>query len=274
MKNVLIIQDISGFGKCSTTVALPIVSACGVTGSIMPTAILSTHTGPEFPGFTFLDLTDNMVQMLKHWEELDIKFDAIYTGYLGRIDHVDLLIEHIPNILAPGGKIFIDPAFGDNGKYYVGFDNEYGQAQRKLVAIADYVLPNYTEACLLLERSFESLTYSEEELLEIMQELKDIGAKNVIITGVRQDKMIGAALLNEENELTYSLAKYIDQLFHGTGDVFAATVVGKYLNSANIQESIDTAVEFVPAAIQATLDDEDPITYGVHFEKVLHLLVP
>lgn len=273
MKNVLIIQDISEFGKCSTTVALPIISACGVTGTIMPTSLLSTHTGPEFPGFTFLDLTENMTQTIKHWETLGITFDAIYTGYLGSIDHVELLLEHIPTILKEDGKIFIDPAFGDNGKYYYGFDDAYGQAQLKLVAIADYILPNYTEACLMLGRDFETLTYSEDELLEIMNELKAVGAKNVIITGVRHDDLIGAAILDEDNQLTYSFASFINQFFHGTGDVFAAAVVGKYMKNNDIFASIDKAVEFVPAAIQATIEDENPITYGVHFEKVLHLLI-
>ncbi len=273
MKNVLIIQDIAQFGKCSTTVALPIISACGVTGTIMPTSILSTHTGPEFPGFTFVDMMDNLVQTLQHWEALNIKFDAIYTGYLGRVDHVDLLLEHFPNILADDAKIFIDPAFGDHGKYYTGFDDTYGQAQRKLVAVADYVLPNYTEACLMLGRDFDALDYSEAELKEIMSELQAIGAKNVIMTGVRQDDLIGAAILNEEGELNYSYSTYIDQMFHGTGDVFAAAVVGTFMNTNDIYASIDKAVEYVPAAIQATIDDENPITYGVHFEKVLHLLI-
>lgn len=273
MKNVLIIQDIAQFGKCSTTVALPIISACGVTGTIMPTSILSTHTGPEFPGFTFVDMMDNLVQTLQHWEALNIKFDAIYTGYLGRVDHVDLLLEHFPNILADDAKIFIDPAFGDHGKYYTGFDDTYGQAQRKLVAVADFVLPNYTEACLMLGRDFDALDYSEAELKEIMSELQAIGAKNVIMTGVRQDDLIGAAILNEEGELNYSYSTYIDQMFHGTGDVFAAAVVGTFMNTNDIYASIDKAVEYVPAAIQATIDDENPITYGVHFEKVLHLLI-
>lgn len=273
MKNVLIVQDISQFGKCSTTVALPIISVCGVTGTILPTAILSTHTGPEFPGFTFLDLTDNMIQTISHWEDLEIKFDAIYTGYLGSVDHVDILLDHLPNLLNENGHIFIDPAFGDNGKYYTGFNESYGQAQRKLVAIADFVMPNLTEACLLLGRSFKDLVHKESEYEEIMTELQSLGAKNVILTGIRQDDLIGAAIMSNQGEISYSYSNYIDQLFHGTGDVFAAVVVGKYMTNQDIYSSVDKAVEFVLAAIQATLDDEHPITYGVHFEKVLPLLM-
>lgn len=274
MKNVLIIQDISSYGKCSTTVALPIISACGVTGSILPPSILSTHTGPEFPGFTFLDLFSNMKATLAHWEELNIKFDAIYTGYLGMIEHVDLLIKHIPNLLKEDGKIFIDPAFADNGKFYHGFDTAYAKAQLRLVEIADYVFPNLSEACLMLDLNYESFDPNKQEDVEqALDSLLAAGAKNALITGVRNQDNIGATLKTTDGELYSSFEKYVPQNFHGTGDVFASVIVGQYMRSNNIFEAIDKAVHFVPEAIKATLNDENPITYGVHFEKVLHLLI-
>lgn len=274
MKNVLIVQDISSFGKCSTTVALPIISACGVTGSILPTSLLSTHTGPEFPGFTFLDLFENMKATLNHWEDLGIKFDAVYTGYLGMIEHVDLLIDYIPKLLKEDGKVFIDPAFADDGKLYPGFDEAYAKAQLRLVEIADYVFPNLSEACLMLDIDYASVDAgNEEDVNLVLDALLEAGTKNALITGVRDGDKIGAKMKADDG-LTYtSLEQYIPQSFHGTGDVFASVIVGDFLRYGDIKKAIDKAVHFVPQAIQATIEDENPITYGVHFEKVLHLLV-
>ncbi len=274
MKNVLIIQDISSFGKCSTTVALPIISACGVTGSILPPSLLSTHTGPEFPGFTFLDLFENMKATLAHWEELGIKFDAVYTGYLGMIEHVDLLTEHIPNLLKEDGKIFIDPAFADEGVYYHGFDDDYAKAQLRLVEIADYVFPNLSEACLMLGKDYASFDpNNEDDVNEVLDELLKVGAKNALITGIRDGDKIGATLKSAHGEMYTSVETYIPQSFHGTGDVFASVIVGDYMRSNDIKKAMDKAVHFIPEAIKATIEDPNPITYAVHFEKVLHLLI-
>lgn len=274
MKNVLIIQDISSFGKCSTTVALPIISACGVTGSILPTSLLSTHTGPEFPGFTFLDLFDNMQATLDHWKELGIKFDAVYTGYLGMKEHVDLILDNLSDLLKEDALFFVDPAFADNGVLYPGFDEEYVRAMMRLFKKADYVLPNLSEACFLLDLDYDQFDPAHPEHVQKAQEgLQTAGAKNVIITGVRQGDQIGASLLKENGEIFISLADYLPQSFHGTGDIFTSVFVGKYLQNGSIEAAIHAAVDFVPEAIKETLKDEDAITYGVHFEKCLHLLI-
>lgn len=274
MKNVLIIQDVSGFGKCSTTVALPIISASGVTGTILPTSLLSTHTGPEFPGFTFLDLFENMKATLNHWVELGLKFDAIYTGYLGMIEHVDLLREYIPQLLKEDGEVFIDPAFADNGQYYHGFDDDYAKAQLRLVEIADYVFPNLSEACLMLGLDYDSVDAGNEaDVQTVLKALLKVGTKNALITGVRANGEIGASLMTADGDIYTSLATFLPHSFHGTGDVFASVIVGSYVRTGDMFKAIDLAVKFVPEAIKATLEDETPITYGVHFEKVLHLLI-
>lgn len=274
MKNVLIIQDVSGFGKCSTTVALPIISASGVTGTILPTSLLSTHTGPEFPGFTFLDLFENMKATLNHWVELGLKFDAIYTGYLGMIGHVDLLREYIPQLLKEDGEVFIDPAFADNGQYYHGFDDDYAKAQLRLVEIADYVFPNLSEACLMLGLDYDSVDAGNEaDVQTVLKALLKVGTKNALITGVRANGEIGASLTTADGDIYTSLATFLPHSFHGTGDVFASVIVGSYVRTGDMPKAIDLAVKFVPEAIKATLEDETPITYGVHFEKVLHLLI-
>ena len=274
MKNVLIIQDVSGFGKCSTTVALPIISASGVTGTILPTSLLSTHTGPEFPGFTFLDLFENMKATLNHWVELGLKFDAIYTGYLGMIEHVDLLREYIPQLLKEDGEVFIDPAFADNGQYYHGFDDDYAKAQLRLVEIADYVFPNLSEVCLMLGLDYDSVDAGNEaDVQTVLKALLKVGTKNALITGVRANGEIGASLTTADGDIYTSLATFLPHSFHGTGDVFASVIVGSYVRTGDMPKAIDLAVKFVPEAIKATLEDETPITYGVHFEKVLHLLI-
>lgn len=273
MKNILIIQDISSFGKCSTTVALPIISACGSTGSILPTAILSTHTGPSFSNYTFLDLFDNMKATLYHWENIGIKFDAIYSGYLGKISHIDLLLDYIPKILKEDGVVFIDPVFADDGEYYPGFDEEYAKAQHRLMKIADFVIPNYSETCLMLGYDYQKLSYSAEELEMLLKGLQALGAKNAIITGVFEGELIGATIRTEDGGIRKSLGEYINRDSHGTGDVFASVFVGEYMRNNDIHEAIDMAVKFVPEAIKETINDDNPIDYGVHFEKVLHLLI-
>ena len=215
-----------------------------------------------------------MKATLNHWVELGLKFDAIYTGYLGMIGHVDLLREYIPQLLKEDGEIFIDPAFADNGQYYHGFDDEYAKAQLRLVEIADYVFPNLSEACLMLGMDYESVDAgNENDVRTVLDALLEAGTKNALITGVRANGEIGASLKTSDGEIYTSLATFLPQSFHGTGDVFASVIVGSYVRTGDMHKAIDLAVIFVPEAIKATLEDETPITYGVHFEKVLHLLI-
>lgn len=272
MKNVLISEDISAFGKCSTTVGLPIISTFGMTGTILPTTLLSTHTGPEFPGFTALDLTDEMVKIIDHWKALGIKFDAIYTGYLGKVSQIDLLLKELPNLLKEDGKVIVDPVFGDHGNMYPGFDETYAKANQRLVAAADLVVPNYTEACFIIGKDYESLDFSQEESEEILKVLQGLGAKNALLTGIRQEDKIGATILAEDGSFTSHFSEHLPYAFHGTGDIFASTIVGEWLRSEDLNQAVNVAVDFVPETIKATVEDENPITYGVHFEKVLPLL--
>ncbi len=273
MKNILIVQDISSFGKCSTTVVLPIISACGSTGSILPTAILSTHTGPTFSDYVTLDLFDHMKATVAHWMKMGIRFDAIYTGYLGKEEHIDLLIETIPYILKEDGLLFVDPVFADEGEYYPGFDERYAKAQHPLIEIADYILPNYSEACFMLGMDVKTLDFSEDERIQIGKELQKLGAKNIILTGVMAGNQMGATIRKSSGEVYTSLSNYIQRHSHGTGDVFASVFVGEFMRSGDAKGSLDSAVNFVSEAIVETMNDEHPIDYGVHFEKSLHKLI-
>lgn len=253
--------------------ALPIISAFGLTGSILPTSILSTHTGPSFPGFIATDLYDHMRDTINHWKELKIKFDAVYTGYLGHEKHIHLLIEAIPSLLKEEGKIIVDPVFADEGDFYPAFDQSYADALKELVAISDYAIPNITEASLMLNYDYHQLSQDESAQQKILTDLLNLGAKNAILTGIRRTDQIGALALKAKGQSVEVLSQFIPQSFHGTGDVFASVFVGELMRSGNAEKALKLAVEFVPQTILATLNETPPINYAVHFEKLLPLLI-
>ena len=185
-KRVLTIQDISCVGQCSMTVALPILSACGLETAILPSAVLSTHTA-GFTGFTVRDLADDMPSINAHWVKENIKFDAVYTGYLGSKKQIDYVLNICKTTLKENGLFIVDPALADNGKLYYGFDDEYVNENKKLIKFADYVLPNITEACFLTGIEYKE-EYDREYIDSLVLGLKELGAKNVVITGVSFEK--------------------------------------------------------------------------------------
>lgn len=272
MKNILVVQDVSCFGKCSTTVALPIISHFKLTASILPTAILSTHTGPDFPGYVMTDLSQHMQATIAHWKKLGLQFDAVYTGYLGNASHIDLLMEALPYLLKDQGLLFVDPVFADQGEFYAGFDAPYVEAQSDLIAISDYLLPNYTEACLLTGQGFSHDDPSPLAIKSLLESLQAMGTKNAIVTGIHRSQEIGAVMLGQDQKVYQSFAPYVDQIFSGTGDVFASVFVGECMQEKTLsaQAVLAQSVTFVYQAIQATLSDSDPINYGIHFEHVLN----
>jgi pyridoxine kinase len=181
-KKILTIQDISCVGQCSLTVALPIISACGVETCVLPSAALSTHTG-GFTGYTFRDLTDDMPAIRKHWMTQGISFDAIYTGYLGSTKQIDYVADIFESVAKEDAVKIVDPAMADNGKLYYGFDMEFVEAMKGLCAKADYVLPNITEACFLTGVEYKT-EYDREYVDTLLKALTDIGCKNIVFTGI------------------------------------------------------------------------------------------
>lgn len=272
MKNILVIQDISCFGKCSSTVALPILSQFKLTATLLPTAILSTHTGSQFPGYVMTDLREHMKKTMAHWQQLAIRFDALYIGYLGMVEHVAIVEQAVDSLLKPGAKVILDPAFADHGQFYSGLDFSYVNALKRLVRRSDYLLPNYSEACFLLGKSYMDLEYNRHETQVLLKELQGLGTKNSLLTGYHKKNKIGAGLLLEDGQFFLEKSTFYHQHFAGTGDVFASVFVGDLLLSKRPEQALKKAVDFVAAAIQATLEDEDPIDYAVHFEKVLDQL--
>ena len=265
-KKVLTIQDISCYGQCSITVALPILSAFGFETAILPSAILSTHTS-GFKNFTVHDLSDEIPLIINHWKNEGIKYDVLYSAYLGEVRHIDLVLDIKKDLLNKDALFLVDPVMGDNGKLYPAFDMNYVQAMKRLVAVADIIIPNLTEAAFLTGEPYLE-NYDEKYIKDILNKLHALGAKDVVLTGVSfKEGSIGIASLIK-GEYHYYEHRKITKSYHGTGDVYTSSFLGAYLKNNDIQESIKLAAEFVVKAIENTLDDPNH-NYGVKFEPLL-----
>ncbi len=272
MKRIVTIQDISCFGKCSLTVALPIISACGVEACPIPTAVLSTHTG-GFQGFTFRDLTQEITPVANHWKTLDVKFDGIYTGYLGSKEQLKIVSDFIDTFKKDDTIVFIDPVMGDHGKLYTGFDADFAKEMVSLVKKADVIAPNLTEVSYLLGRKYKE-DYTDEEIKEMLKELSSLGAETVIITGVRRGDKLGVfAYESEKDEFSEYFRERINDTFHGTGDVFASVCSSALVKGFSVKESIERATDFVVECILHTAPDKENHWYSVKFEECIPSLV-
>jgi len=267
---ILTIQDISCLGQCSLTVALPILSVCGQEAVILPSAVLSTHTG-GFSGFTFRDLTDDIPKIKKHWQKEGITFDAVYTGYLGSIKQIGYVADIFNTMGRPSFLKVVDPAMADNGKLYSNFDMEYVQEMTKLCSKADIILPNITEACLMTGIEYKE-SYDEAYIKNILDALRLKGMKTIVLTGVSYNAESTGVLIYEKNEISYYSHERLSKGCHGTGDMFASAFVGSHLYGKSLYDSAKIAANFVLAAMKNTLGDNDHL-YGVKFEPLLSQLV-
>ena len=272
MKRIVTIQDISCVGKCSLTVALPIISAMGVETAVIPTAVLSTHT--MFKNFTFRDLSSDITLIQKHWKDEKISFDGIYTGYLGSLEQIDILKEFFKEFKTDNNFIFIDPVMGDNGKLYVGFDQEFATKMKELCKMADVIVPNLTEASYMLQKEYKE-NYTEEEIKELLIELANLGPKQVILTGISfKENELGVMSYNKEtNEFFTYFKEKIPAKYHGTGDIFASTLAGAMLNDNSLEESLEIAVDYVWETIDDTYKEKKEDAYGVNFENKIPYLI-
>lgn len=272
MKRIVTIQDISCVGKCSLTVALPIISAMGIETAVIPTAVLSTHTA--FKNFTYRDLTGDLPKIAKHWKQEKFNFDGIYTGYLGSIEQIDILKEFFKQFKTPDNFIFIDPVMADNGKLYAGFDANFVKEMKKLCKMADIIVPNLTEASYILEKEYKEI-YSEQEIKDILIELSNLGPKYVVLTGVSfKDNKLGVMSYNKEtNEFFTYFKEKIPAKYHGTGDIFASTLVGAITNNNTLEEGLKIAVDYVWETINDTYKTNKKDAYGVNFETKIPYLI-
>ena len=269
-KRILTIQDISCVGQCSLTVALPILSACGLETAILPSAVLSNHTA-GFTGFTFRDLTDDMPDIEKQWEKENLKFEAVYTGYLGSTKQIDYVESIMKTSTLPGAMKIVDPAMADGGKLYPTFDMEYVEAMKKLVFDADITLPNITEACFLTGMEYKE-EYDEAYIDELLQKMTDAGAKTVVLTGVSFAKGKTGVMVLDNGKKEYYEHDKIAKGCHGTGDVYASAFVGALMEGKSAYEAAKIAADYTVMCIQYTQGDPDH-WYGVKFEPLLGDLI-
>jgi len=264
------INDISGFGKCSLTVALPILSACGVEAACMPTAILSTHTG-GIKGYTFRDLTEDMRAFWQHWRNLGLHFDALYSGYLGSVEQTEIIGEMFDAFRKDTPLLLVDPAMADNGRFYPMFDERMARGQAALCARADVIVPNLTEAALMTGQSYHPGPYTEGYLRDMCRRLCDLGAKRVVLTGARyNDDTLGACCYDgEANTFDVYFTHRVPGGYHGTGDVYASVLLGALLNGFTLPESMAHAADFVIECLERTRAQQTDERFGVDFERGL-----
>ena len=272
MKRIVTIQDISCVGKCSLTVALPIISAMGVETAIIPTAVLSTHT--MFNGFTVKDLTDQIKPITNHWKQEKFAFDAIYTGYLGSFEQIDLMKDMFDQFKTDNNIIFVDPAMADNGKLYPAFDEEFAKYMGTLCAKADIIVPNITEACYMTGYEYKT-EYDETYVKNLLLKLADLGSKISILTGVGfRDGMTGVMGYDKDkNEYFYYEHEKLPYSYHGTGDIFSSTCIGAIVNGFEWKEAVQIAADYTAESIRLTIEDGKLQWYGVHFEQAMPYLI-
>lgn len=271
-KRVAAIHDISCFGKCSLTVALPMLSAAGIETLVIPTAVLSTHTG-GFTGYTFKDLTDEILPVCEHWQSQGISVDAVYSGYLGSKEQIGIVAKSIEMIKKQGGLVYVDPVMADRGKLYAGFPEDFPKEMLELCKCADIIVPNMTEACLLLGIPFEEGPYTREYIEHIVCSLSELTGAKVVLTGVYfDDKVIGAACY-ENGKTEIILSDLIKAFYHGTGDVFASALLSGLMNGKTLAESTRLAVDFTCACILTTNKNHPGMRYGVAFEEKIPYLL-
>ena len=272
MKRIITVQDISCVGKCSLTVALPVISAMGVEACVLPTAVLSTHTA--FKGFTFRDLTGDLSSITKHWQQEKITFDAIYTGYLGSLEQIDLMHTLIKDFGGGSTRVIVDPCMADNGALYSGFTPDFAKAMAGLCSKADVIVPNLTEASFLLGIPYVAAGYDKNYIEDLLQKFAALGARRIVLKGISFDeKKLGIACYDSESQkTTWYFHEKMPQNFHGTGDIFASVLTGALVRDFSLDRACRLAADFVVEAIKATLSHKDYNWYGVDFESVLHLL--
>ena len=264
-KKILTIQDISCYGSCSTTVALSVLPAFGIETVILPSAILSTHTS-GFKNFTVLDLTDEMPKIVNHWKSEGIKFDAIYTGYIGDARQFDIILDIKENLLNEGGIFFCDPAMADYGKLYPALNQNIVEGMKKIAKVSDYLIPNITEAAFLTDTPYKD-NFTDEEIKAMADKLLASGAKKVIISGVKDENKIGASYFDNKELISYFQIQRAKS-YHGTGDLFSSIVLAYILNGYNMETVLKKSTEFIVKSIDVTVGDETH-NYATKFEEVL-----
>ncbi|WP_303867148.1 pyridoxamine kinase [Acetobacterium wieringae] len=273
-KRVAAIHDISCVGRCSLTVALPIISAAGFDTSVLPTAVLSTHTG-GFEDFTYRDLTADIRPISDHWQSLKLEFDALYSGFLGSFEQIDLVASLFDRFRIETNLILVDPVMADHGELYSIYTPEMAKGMTTLCAKADIIVPNLTEAALLLDEPYIGEDYDQNYVEGLLLRLSQLGSKKVVVTGISFDpSKLGAATYDVESRtFDYVFNDRVADYFHGTGDIFGSTLLAGLLNDFNLQEATQIAVDYTRECILKTVELQQEKRYGVCFERAIPYLI-
>lgn len=265
-KNALSIQSLACHGKCSLTEAMPIISSCGISLSVLPTVLLSTHTG----GFSTpqkLDTTEFLINSVEHYKSQKIKFDGVYTGYFSSAEQIDFVANQIDFIKKGSAMVLVDPVLGDNGKFFGGIDEGFLNNMLKLCKTADVITPNVTEAYLLCKETYKE-NPTEDELLSLAIKLYNLTKASVVITGVQKSCKIGALVFDGENA-EFILKRKKSAYFHGTGDIFASVIFAYLFKGKTLKQAVSKAEKFILKALEKTLVSNFDERNGIEFESVL-----
>lgn len=270
VKKVAAIHDLSGFGRCSLTAAIPVLSVLGVQPCPFPTALLSCQTG--YDNFSFLDLTNEMNNFKKSWDELGFKFDGVYSGFLGSEEQIDIVYNFIIERNPP--FVLIDPVMGDNGEIYKTYSENMCRKMVELVKCADIVTPNLTEACILTGRKFLGEEFTYETLMNIAKDISALGPNKVIITGIIQDGLVyNFAYDKVANKSFIASSEFNGKSYSGTGDIFASIICGMLIQGYELKTSVDKATKFIQEAIKFTANFDVDLKNGVLLEPMLKYLI-
>lgn len=270
VKKIAIINDISGFGRCSVAVSLPVISHMKVQGCVLPTAIFSNHTG--FSSYYYQDYTEHMPQYMEEWKKLDLRFEGIMSGFLGSAAQIQIVRDFIRQFRDERTQVIIDPVMGENGRAYPTYTAEMCDKMRHLVEFADILTPNVTEACMLTDLPYKESGWKMREITEMMEKLRELGADKIVISGLNSDEFISNAVSEYPGDLRIFRQKRVGRVRSGTGDIFSAIIAADCVNGVSFDESVRKAGAFVKKCIAVTEQAGIPETDGVCFEQVLSTL--
>jgi pyridoxine kinase len=268
---IAVINDLSGYGRCSLTVAIPIISALKVQCCPVPTSILSNHTG--FSTYFFDDYTEKMPAYIEQWKKLKLSFDGIYSGFLGSEEQIGIVIDMIKEFKTPETVVIIDPIMGDHGNVYETYTPAMCNRMRELVSFGDMITPNITEACILTGREYRAEGWERNELTKMTKEIMKLGPEAVVITGLREDECITNIVAGKEEEVYFLKSSRVGHERPGTGDVFSSIIAAQTVNGVSLPESVRQAADFVKKSIVISEELNVPVENGVCFEEILHLLI-
>lgn len=269
-KKIALINDFSGFGRCSLAVSMPIISYLGIQSCPIPTSLFSNHTG--FDSFFYQDLTDIMPIYINEWKKLDLQFKGIASGFLGSERQINIVQEFIKNFKKDDTIVLVDPVMGDFGHVYPTYTSEMCNKMAELCTCSDIVTPNITEACILTGTTYRTSEWDYQEIKEIALKIQKMGAKNIVISGIEENDTVTNAVLKESGEFILSTQKKVGKTRSGTGDIFSSIIIADAVNGISLDDSVQKAEKFIQDCIIETEKKQIPYTDGVCFEEILYEL--